>query len=777
MALDPRISLAVQPPNIQPPDLLKTMLASAQMRESATLSASRLQQIQEVQAELVRQERQRELMRRWADEDRGVAPGQGAAYGPSILQRELGTPSPAQVPVVRQTEFRPTVTSPITSEPGFAGAVRTGEDAVGVRTAEPVRLPEQPLTQTTQPVAAPPVSQPAAPEQQVAVAPTTATDAQPAAATAPLPSAQVAPLPGMRMQPRTATQRAYAILGNGANNALQVVQGLDAAENAEVNRQTARLQQAVTGLDYIQRASGGVNSQATLDAVHADIESKAPGAGAVLPPTYTPESWAQFQQGLKTQEQLHREALLEIQKGNLKVAQTGAQTQQRQADIHQQQVEQQGRTVQATVADKAVDVARNMHPFVTDQRTLDMYVNAVRELSPQLAETLPKTYTKEAIDELGTRLKKTGARTTLDEGGFNLMYAYDEKAKKYRVLQPTRGGVLREMELQLRPGERLLGPGELPPAGATEEKPTGTPATPPTAGQVPQGTATTPPAGQARADASQIQIQPKGIVKETDTEILTYDQTGTRILKREPKNVGQAAAERASGTEQGKQEAERGPKARQAKLLLDQLDIKNARMYAAMTELAEIAKNSPNSFGRLYGAWENVNDPTALRIRSAIKTLNANIGLEELENLKAMGLTLGQVTEPEHRLLREQVADLEPRLPSADFSKKVATIWETIHKYQGLRQNAFQMDFPEGAKQRPPPRIPEGGTVAPPAPASSQLPGQQPQAPPAGTPQQQPSKVIPRAQWQEILQALSTKGLTPEQARKQYRDLGYTIEE
>jgi hypothetical protein len=298
MALDPRISLAVQPPNIQPPDLLKTMLASAQLREASTLNASRLQQMQEMQAELVRQERQREIVRQHLESLRGGWGGQPAVSAPSILQQELRPTSSANVPVVTQTEFRPTVTSPITSEPGFAGTVRTGEDAVGVRTAEPVRLPEQPLTQTAQPVTAPSVSQPTAPGQQVAVPVTPVTNTQPATATTPPPSAQVTPLPGMHIQPRTTTQLTYALLGNGASNAIQTAQAVESAENAAVNRETAQLAQADAGLKYLRNLSQVVNSQESLDRVHAELDRRAPGISQLLPQTYTAETWKAWQDRL-----------------------------------------------------------------------------------------------------------------------------------------------------------------------------------------------------------------------------------------------------------------------------------------------------------------------------------------------------------------------------------------------------------------------------------------------------------------------------------------------
>jgi hypothetical protein len=384
MALDPRISMGVQPPNIPQFDLLGAMLTSARLREAQTLEEQRRQQMQEMQAELVRQERQREILREHEASLRGGGGGQPAAPAPSILQQELRPTSSANAPAVRQTEFRPVRQEAEQFGPPAPGTTFPGYGQTYRQEAEPFGPPA--------PAATAPVSQPAAPlasgvptggylgpqklggGQTATALSQTVTDARinqgkptniplivpgisqqeiqsiaagkepseeayersiahaqsriargeqipsygtideavsvskaesedrgtrlASAATTPSAPAQVTPLPGMRMTPRTTTQLAYKLLGNGASNAIQTVQAVDAAENAAVNRETVELAKADAGIKYLRNLSQVVHSQESLDLARAELDRRAPGMAQLLPPSYTAETWKAWQDRL-----------------------------------------------------------------------------------------------------------------------------------------------------------------------------------------------------------------------------------------------------------------------------------------------------------------------------------------------------------------------------------------------------------------------------------------------------------------------------------------------
>jgi hypothetical protein len=838
MALDPRISLAVQPPNIQPPDLLKTMLVSAQMRESATLNASRLQQMQEMQAELVRQERQREILREHEASLRGGGGGQPAAFAPSILQQELRPTSSANAPVTGQTEFRPVrqeaeqfgPPAPGTTFPGYGQAYRQEAEPFGPpapAATAPVSQPAAPLASgvptggylgpqklgggqtatalsqtvtdarinqgkpTNIPLIVPGISQQEiqsiaagkepseeAYERSIAHAQSRIARGEQipsygtideavsvskaesedrgtrlaSAATTPSAPAQVTPLPGMRMTPRTTTQLAYKLLSNGASNAIQAVQAVDAAENAEVNRQTARLQQGVTALDYLQRTSIGVNSQATLDAVRADIESKAPGAGQILPPTYEPGAWGQFQQGLKTQEQLHREALLKIQEGQLKVAQGGLGVQQQQAGIHQQQVTTQERA-------EALKFAVQAAPIVHDQTSLD---NFRKNLPERIAALLPQTYTAESWAKTLENLKQAHARAIGEVGAMQPTYYRDANGNLV-AMQPTNMGNMRPFNVQGIPGQQAAQPVPQP----------GVPST-----------GTVPPAQGAGAQAApQGPLTPAPPVKtaDTGTEIVTIGPGGAEASQRIQKQPGEAAAQAEEGKLVGKEAAERAQKSRDAQRLIREVNAKHDNVYQALKDV-QGALNAPGfpANGTLSQLMNFFGESNARELRNKLGLIKANLGLEELTNLKSAGTTLGQVTEAEHRLLQEITAVLDPTQEVGKIRENMGRIWGTLEGGYVRRNEAFASDFPEGAQPREMPgarRMPPGGTVTPPPAASPGLPGRQPQAPPMGTQQQQLQQqtkpVISREQQERVLQG---KSPAEQEALKRAWRLKYQLE-
>lgn len=822
MALDPRISLAVQPPNIQPPDLLKTMLASAQLREASTLNASRMQQMQEMQAELVRQERQREMFRGWEEEDRRAAQWQVAAPAPSILRQELGLPSSATVPAARQPEFGPRSPAP-TPAPGPAqapaptreatpppaaagqptpaplpsGAPQQGflgpQDLGGGRTAtvlnqtvtderinggKPTNIPlivpgipqaeikaiadgKRPSKEAYERSVAHAQSRIAGGEtiqsyntidEAVGAAKSEsgergqqlASTAQSPAAAVPTQPAQVTPLPGMRMTPRTATQRAYAILGNGASNALQVVQGIDAAENAEVNRQTARLSQAVAGLDYIQRASGGVNSQETLDAVRVDIESKAPGAGAILPRTYEPAQWTQFQNGLKTQEQLHREALLEIQKGNLKVAQGGLGVQQQQADIHQQQVATQERA-------EALKFAVQAAPIVHDQTSLD---NFRKNLPERIAALLPQTYTAESWAKTLENLKQAHARAIGEVGAMQPTYYRDANGNLV-AMQPTNLGNMRPFNVQGIPGQQAAQP--VPQPGV------------PSTGTIP------PVQGAGAQAAPQGPLTPAPPVKVTDTgtEIVPLGPGGVQQGPRIQKQPEETERLKAKGTEAGKYEGKLPETARKVETLINQLNQKQSLVSERIDKAIKQAENKDNwlpTTGVVGGAIKNFYQP-GTDLANTLETVAGNTGVEELQAIRdssPTGAALGPVSDYENRMLQSLRGSFQQGQSKEQLIENLTFLKKFMADAQKWRIETFQRDLAKGIHEPRIPQVPAGATVTPPAsaPAVAPLPGQQPTTPQSPAGQQPPAattgrRQIGEAEIQQIIRDSQQPGKVP----------------
>src|SRR5262245_48620271 len=94
MALDPRISLAAQAPQIQQPDLLRTMLVSAQLQEQAKQNQLRDMQLVNMVREQQQQAGLDEAIRRhYGPQPPGMeTPGQGG----EITQTPLGQPAMQQ---------------------------------------------------------------------------------------------------------------------------------------------------------------------------------------------------------------------------------------------------------------------------------------------------------------------------------------------------------------------------------------------------------------------------------------------------------------------------------------------------------------------------------------------------------------------------------------------------------------------------------------------------------------------------------------------------------
>jgi len=117
-------------------------------------------------------------------------------------------------------------------------------------------------------------------------------------------------------------------------------------------------------------------------------------------------------------------------------------------------------------------------------------------------------------------------------------------------------------------------------------------------------------------------------------------------------------ASQAAGTAAGKEGASEVPwtpvQAINARTTFDTLSLKNENLNSAIdTALSNVSWASAGLVGQLKGvAGEPAN------LAAMLQSVGAQIGLDELTKLKQAGVTLGQVTEAEHKLLQSMIADL-----------------------------------------------------------------------------------------------------------------------
>ena len=88
-------------------------------------------------------------------------------------------------------------------------------------------------------------------------------------------------------------------------------------------------------------------------------------------------------------------------------------------------------------------------------------------------------------------------------------------------------------------------------------------------------------------------------------------------------------------------------------------------------------------------------------LASLIETIGANVGLDELQSLKASGTTLGQVTEAEHRLLQSVMGNLKQSQSQDQFTQNLQRLKTTLADVKQRRQQAAQRQFGGGAVPAP----------------------------------------------------------------------------
>jgi hypothetical protein len=252
----------------------------------------------------------------------------------------------------------------------------------------------------------------------------------------------------------------------------------------------------------------------------------------------------------------------------------------------------------------------------------------------------------------------------------------------------------------------------------------------------------------------QIQLPPgftltPGLQKyDTGTELLAVDRGGN-VVSRIPKEVREAAAEQAGGTVEGKEAAERPAKMRQAQSSIASLDRQHSRVLDMLDRAEDLVDRGWTT--GLMAKPMSALPSDAKALAGVIRSIQANLGITELQALKGAGVSLGQVTEAEHALLQRLYGELEQAQSAEDVRRTLSDFRRELHAAQRERQAAYDRDF--GGE-----RAPHGSTGR----RSSA------QAPAAGS----SAKVITREQARQLA---DKRGVSVEQVLQDAAAAGYGI--
>lgn len=245
MAIDPGLSLAAQVPQVQQPDLLRTMVVASQMRAQQQQEQMQLMQL----ADLVRRQREQQALSHYVTQGaQGVQPGQ--------------TRNPLLADTVPQAPFGTYARAPQAS-PTYA------YDQLSPATQAPPGT-----TYTTAPA-----------------------EMQPRAVAAP-------PLPGIAAQtpqPGMPTFDWQGAVRAGANpmDALQMQEVLRKARAGDVKAQEDAMEFRLKQVDYAQRILGIPNDQASLDRVRTHLQGQGmEDLAQILPAQYDKDAIDRIQMRL-----------------------------------------------------------------------------------------------------------------------------------------------------------------------------------------------------------------------------------------------------------------------------------------------------------------------------------------------------------------------------------------------------------------------------------------------------------------------------------------------
>jgi pyruvate/2-oxoglutarate dehydrogenase complex dihydrolipoamide acyltransferase (E2) component len=141
----------------------------------------------------------------------------------------------------------------------------------------------------------------------------------------------------------------------------------------------------------------------------------------------------------------------------------------------------------------------------------------------------------------------------------------------------------------------------------------------------------------------------------------------------------------------------------------------------------------------------------AKALAGVIRSIQANLGLTELQTLKTLGISLGQVTEAEHALVQRLYGELEQTQSAEDVRRTLGDFRRELHAAQRERQAAYERDF--GREQAPQGTSARGGSAQTPAAGSG-------------------AKVISREQARQLAEK---RGISVEQVLQDAAAAGYGI--
>ena len=248
MALDPRISLAVQPVQIQPPNLLQTMLTTATLREQ-----QQQEQLRNIQlASLLRSQQQEQALEQY------------------LRERNMPTATQAQQPV---SPLNPQVAAgPITQTPfGRQPPLSQVNPDIAASRIDPA-VASSPITPAL-------LGNPASIPQSTAAPP----------GPVGLPGQQLPTRSGLGIDPREA-------LARGGLRALPLIEAQRKMEHEDIasgtlkiNQSNALIEQRKAGMDLLLKASGLIHDQPSLDAIRKEMagaNEAGQALAALLPQTY-----------------------------------------------------------------------------------------------------------------------------------------------------------------------------------------------------------------------------------------------------------------------------------------------------------------------------------------------------------------------------------------------------------------------------------------------------------------------------------------------------------
>jgi hypothetical protein len=207
---------------------------------------------------------------------------------------------------------------------------------------------------------------------------------------------------------------------------------------------------------------------------------------------------------------------------------------------------------------------------------------------------------------------------------------------------------------------------------------------------------------QAAAVPEGYQYVPKTRQQNMPTVVQTVDALG-RPIATAPKDITGAAQQRATGTEVGKEAGTRPERELQARNTLRRFDDKQAEAFAKVDKALNIINtaNWPVT-GKLGMIAEAFGYEPSMDLSSMLRTLRAQVGLDELVDLKARGGTLGTVSDAEGNRVASAIADLEKAQSKQSLIAALGTLKNVMQTTRTRLREAYDEQYTQ-----------RGGTTAP----------------------------------------------------------------